>query len=661
MAFVPNTGCSYALTTDTGAVFRWGTVAKLAGHLAAHPNCVAVTGRQRVMSEAHQRAPAGASRQLGQSGSEREPLLQWALRCLQGFDFELDHTSGKAANCAAGLLPCLHGPCAMFRYADIAGRTLEEYFHVWGYAAPHVLGLLGANLQLAEDRIPSLLGVIYSGKHTDSPLDAIFEFEAELSLSSLITQRRRWGNGSLAGLIYAITQADALMAYTHSRAFKMRNLALLSLQTLGFVLTFLTPALFGFLFSAATGALATELFDASRAASVQGLTSGIYVTLYVSLVYTHVKRVEGDCVLQPSVLKMCIAYNAAMSLLVVAALVLDAVMYDSWGVLGAYTLLMSVPFVIATVARSGEAVRVMMHAFPVYLLAVPTFIGFLSAYNLARLPDLSWGNRPTASAAQQKRLRASLSLDGAEQQALEHEFWLARQVRGCQLFNSGLVLLNLLLMGCGQTLASKVARLPRRAQSSGEVNAYDGALELCLLFSAPYVSQQAIALAFHATRSLSLSLAYHGVAFAPTSPMKLRKRLDKEEALRVKNEALEEALDQAVRTERKPTPPNWTSRTAGGKLAGQRALRPPANRIGRAQRELSGTNRLCRRRALKSRPSQQLRRRRHPCRSNWAPPTTRPILEVTLGGRSRRTTQTLSSSRSRMAKRHRSRHKRHRP
>ena len=43
-----------------------------------------------------------------------------------------------------------------------------------------------------------------------------------------------------------------------------------------------------------------------------------------------------------------------MSLLVVAALVLDAVMYDSWGVLGAYTLLMSVPFVIATVARSGR-------------------------------------------------------------------------------------------------------------------------------------------------------------------------------------------------------------------------------------------------------------------------------------------------------------------
>ena len=28
------------------------------------------------------------------------------MRLLQGFDFEIDHTGGKAASCAAGMLPC---------------------------------------------------------------------------------------------------------------------------------------------------------------------------------------------------------------------------------------------------------------------------------------------------------------------------------------------------------------------------------------------------------------------------------------------------------------------------------------------------------------------------------------------------------------------------
>eukprot|EP00966_Prymnesium_polylepis_P215471 4989837-Prymnesium_polylepis.1 len=75
LAHAPNTTCVYALTTDTGAVFRSGTVAKLARHLNSHPRCVAVTGRQRIMSFAHQRR---------QSGNDEEPLFDWALRALQG-------------------------------------------------------------------------------------------------------------------------------------------------------------------------------------------------------------------------------------------------------------------------------------------------------------------------------------------------------------------------------------------------------------------------------------------------------------------------------------------------------------------------------------------------------------------------------------------------
>ena len=212
---------------------------------------------------------------------------------------------------------------------------------IWGYAAPHTLGLLGANLQLAEDRIPSLLGVIYSGKHSDSPLTR-FEFEAELTLEALVRQRRRWGNGSLAGLVYAVSHANAflhrLMAFHSScvtwgfsdckpsatRSHSSRRLYLAS-------------------FSVPHRAPWFRTFDSPRAASIQGLTSGSYALCGVTFVYVHVKRIDGDCVIQPSVLKLVVCYNAIMTLLIIAALVLDAVLYDGWGVLGAFVGLMSVP------------------------------------------------------------------------------------------------------------------------------------------------------------------------------------------------------------------------------------------------------------------------------------------------------------------------------
>ena len=196
-AHCPNSGCRYALTTDSGAVFRDGSMRKMIDFFVNNDNVMAVTGRQRVMTEHNQRV---LGREAMGEPVEKDSLFERCMRLLQGFDFEIDHTGGKAASCVAGLLPCLHGPCAFFRFDVIQGRCLNEYFDDWGYAPPHSLHLIGANLQLAEDRIPSLLGVLYSGgMRSDSAFDAVFEFEAELSLKAFMTQRRRWINGTIAG------------------------------------------------------------------------------------------------------------------------------------------------------------------------------------------------------------------------------------------------------------------------------------------------------------------------------------------------------------------------------------------------------------------------------------------------------------------------------
>ena len=61
------------------------------------------------MSEYNQRVHG---REAHGEPAEKDSLFERCMRMLQGFDFEIDNTGGKASSCAAGLLPCMHGPCA---------------------------------------------------------------------------------------------------------------------------------------------------------------------------------------------------------------------------------------------------------------------------------------------------------------------------------------------------------------------------------------------------------------------------------------------------------------------------------------------------------------------------------------------------------------------
>lgn len=522
-AHAPNSGCKFALCTDTGAIFRPGTIVKMITYMEENDDVVGVTGRQRVMSEYNQRV-------LGQDEPEQDDFFERCMRLLQGFDFEIDHTGGKASSCSAGLLPCLHGPCAFFRYDTIRGQCLDEYFDEWGYAPPHTLRLIGANLQLAEDRIPSLLGVLYSpGMRNDSTFDAVFEFEAELSLRAFITQRRRWINGTFAGLVYALTQAPSMFrSKEHSLAWKIANVLLLSLQALGFITTFFTPALFGFLFSSSVGLICLYTVPAF-AAYAQILNTTIYALLYVTWVYVHLKRTDSsDCVLHPTLTKVVIGYNVVNAALVFIALILDTGINGGWLVMLSYASVPALPLLGALIGGDREGAILMIKGFPVFALASPAFVGFLSAYSAARIADLTWGNRPTTTADEVKARRNSLGAQGDKESETDKlNRWIAQQANLIGYFNVLLVSVNLVMMIAGSEITRGLAWLPKPQETNSwqdrldSLNGttllgksigvlqdpppwagpFEGAIELYLLFSFPYLFQQFIGLFFHTQRT----------------------------------------------------------------------------------------------------------------------------------------------------------------
>lgn len=207
-AFAKELECEYIFCTDCSTVFDSEMLVKLTEHLEENRRTTAVCGRQRVMAASIQNA--------GDPSKEGKWELfdapgEYMLRQIQTYDFEADHPVSKAAYDLLGFLPVLPGPCGMYRYKDLANGRYKKYFETVNMPSEDC-GLWLANLKIAEDRIPSLFAVFTdpndlekreeSAFETHWVRDAVFYFEAEMTLKSLVLQRRRWLNGTNAGYIY---------------------------------------------------------------------------------------------------------------------------------------------------------------------------------------------------------------------------------------------------------------------------------------------------------------------------------------------------------------------------------------------------------------------------------------------------------------------------
>ena len=153
------------------------------------------------------------------------------------------------------------------------------------------------------------------------------------------------------------------------------------------------------------------------------------------------------------------------------------------------------------VAGSFEALSIMIRALPVFVLLNPTFIAFMSAYNMSRLADLTWGNRPTISQVKAEHRRKSLDMPD---HAARLEIWLAEQMSGCKKLNFALVVANLVIMVVLEPILKTTAFLPEIMSTRATRGTYDGALEVCVIFSTPWVLLLLIGIVFHSLRHLLL-------------------------------------------------------------------------------------------------------------------------------------------------------------
>jgi hypothetical protein len=135
----------------------------------------------------------------------------------------------------------------------------------------------------------------------------------------------------------------------------------------------------------------------------------------------------------------------------------------------------------------------MIRSWLVYYLTGP-FAGFWGAYNFARLADVSWGNRPVASASAEERKQKSAGLQHESEMQQE---WLERQISRCGIFNLVLVVVNLLIISYVARLLPRTLSMWSQASSKASYK-HDNLPYVFMFFGSGVILQLLLALAYHA-------------------------------------------------------------------------------------------------------------------------------------------------------------------
>ena len=393
--FAESVNAEYLLLTDAFALYNKWMLYHLARKLDKNSNMVAVTGRQRLMSRTQQNSDVGTF-SLGNM-----------LSLVQLYDFESSNVIYNGAFSLGGLLPVVPGPCGLYRADNLLDDRVRGYYFETVNKDPDQTGMVLGNLKIAEDRILSNAAVIKSNNPKAyaqfHPL-AIFYFEAETDLSTLMFQRRRWINGSVAGYIYLLFvnfSKDFVVGWKANPIRKFYIWTLLMCQFLTYMMVGIAPSISLRIFYHGINYF-LEYYNIRLSFDIIIIGIIVWAIYLVHVVYHHSKSKFNYIIMYTLLL-----LSFATSIVSMSALFHYTFIYEKmtiWDILfsqnivvyfGLYTFFG--PFLVSLfLSGKGHSFLFMLKSFPSYYLFLPMLIAWFGSYSYARTWDLSWGNRPTS-------------------------------------------------------------------------------------------------------------------------------------------------------------------------------------------------------------------------------------------------------------------------
>ena len=151
--------------------------------------------------------------------------LLYPLVAVQNFEYKISNILDKPLESTFGYVSVLPGAFSAYRYRAIMGRPLEQYFHgdhtlakKYGKKGIEGMNIFKKNMFLAEDRILCFELVAKAGSkwHLTYVKASKGETDVPDGAPELISQRRRWNNGSFAAGIYSIMHFGRLYKSGHN-------------------------------------------------------------------------------------------------------------------------------------------------------------------------------------------------------------------------------------------------------------------------------------------------------------------------------------------------------------------------------------------------------------------------------------------------------------
>jgi cellulose synthase/poly-beta-1,6-N-acetylglucosamine synthase-like glycosyltransferase len=387
----------YAFATDCGTKFDPDCLRYLYDLMERDPRCIAATGRQRVMSK------------WDQPGCEVEGFWGSFLRAVQGYDYEASTVVYNSCFSLFGCLPVVPGPCGLFRLAPLledpsnARRSSDlstvdndtSPFGFYAAAAKRAAenkDMLDGNTLLAEDRVLTYAAEFLTKDDCCKvkwEKRAIFYFQAELELRSLVAQRRRWLNGTIASYVYVVNQLGSHFSpnnqLTLGTKLKYRFLQFFNCLMLGIYAGIaIGPAMYIYIFTKSMRNLVQD--DSQHESYIIGV---VMFAIYLLFQWRH-HFVPFDMLVFAGVT----VTNAVAALVTIFEFFRSNFEEVSWcHYVGYFNIFL--PIVLNMMIPDFYSLTTLLNPFNwlSYMAFMPTMQGYFLSLAVARTYDLSWGNR----------------------------------------------------------------------------------------------------------------------------------------------------------------------------------------------------------------------------------------------------------------------------
>lgn len=315
----------------------------------------------------------------------------------------------------------LPGAFSAYRFRAIQGRPLQQYFHGdhtladrLGKKGLHGMGIFTKNMFLAEDRILCFELVAKAGDRWTLTYVKPSKGETDVpeGAAELISQRRRWLNGSFAASIYSLVHFFRIYKSNHGiiRLFFFHLQAVYNAFTL--IFSWFALANLWLTFSIIIDFVPGQIITASGTIQtvlhwVNLAVKWVYVFfLVLQFVLALGNRPKGEKTTY--VISFCVF--AVLGLyLIVASIALTIKAFDGidfkngGGFVKELLLNKTNSVLLAALAATFGIYLVasilyadpwhMFTSFPQYMLIAPSFINILNVYAFCNLHDVSWGTK----------------------------------------------------------------------------------------------------------------------------------------------------------------------------------------------------------------------------------------------------------------------------